>query len=64
MLSKLIQLLRIMKGSTGAKLSVAGQLFEFLAKNSHFSAISITFCLVLEPFERAKFLKFENHLKK
>ena len=44
MLKKLMQLKRITKGGLGAKPPVVGCFFfDFLAKNSDFSAIWITF---------------------
>ena len=45
----------------GAKPSAAGRFFR---KNSYFSAIWITFRMLLEPFERTKFLRFKSQLKK
>ena len=37
---------------------------NFFGKNSNVDAILITFCMFLEPFERTRFLRFENRLKK
>ena len=37
---------------------------KFLEKNRYFIAIKITFRTFSEPFERTKFLMFENQLKK
>ena len=49
-MSKLVKIKFITKG-------VLDSFFDILAKTSHFSAVWITFCSFLEPFETAKIQK-------
>ena len=40
------------------------KIFVIFGKNSYLNTSWITYCTFFEPFDRTKFLRFENHLKK
>ena len=60
-MSKLVQLKHVTEGEWGQS---PQPLDDFLEKNGYFNAIWITFRTFSEPFEKTKFLMFENQLKK
>ena len=77
MVSKLVQLKRVTNGAwgrshkppeamgvCGRNTQPLGNFLKVFGKNGYLNAIWITFRTVSEPFERTKFLRFENQLNK
>ena len=59
MLNKLMQLKRIHRRRSQSP----GDFSDFSKNNNLFNSIWITFCTILEPFERTKLVKFKSRLK-